>query len=182
MKDFVLDKNNDQVVSQETILDSRVSQMVWQSLQLNPFDGEKNFSEIEIKPIDQLRWIQQDDGSWTYVSDAQLLLNEKRIATELGADNWNKIVQSFGAPSQKYKPGQYSDDDLLSTIKSRYLQTPSEVKSWLDTWKLDAISFEENAKELQRQFELAKANLGDSVPSDQPSNSASVSSNPQTAA
>lgn len=182
MKDFVLDKNKDQAVSEEVALNSRVSQMEWQDLQLNPFDGEKNFAEVEIKPIDQLRWIQQDDGSWIYVSDAQLLLNEKRIINELGPDNWNKIVQSFGIPSQKYKPGQYSDDDLLRTVKSRYLQTPSEVKSWLDTWKLDAVSFEENAKELQRQFELAKANLDNSLSSHQSSGSSSSVSDSQTAA
>ncbi len=176
MKDFTLDKNKDQAASEEVVLNSRPSQLDWQGLRLNPFDGEKNFSEVEIKPIDQLRWIQQDDGSWTYVSDVQLLLNEKRIVNELGSDNWNKIVQSFGAPSQRYKPGQYSDDDLLRTVKSRYLQTPSEVKSWLDTWKLDAVSFEENAKELQRQFELAKANLDNSGSSDQPSGQSSGSS------
>jgi hypothetical protein len=110
------------------------------------------------------------------------LLNEKRIINELGSDNWNKIVQSFGTPSQKYKPGQYSDDDLLRTVKSRYLQTPSEVKSWLDTWKLDAVSFEENVKELQRQFELAKANLDSSASSVQSSGSASSTSGSQTAA
>lgn len=182
MKDFVLSENKDQTASEDSALNSRPSQLDWQGLILNPFDGEKNFAEVEIKPIDQLRWIQQDDGSWTYTSDAQLLLNEKRIVNELGSDNWNKIVQSFSAPSQRYKPGQYSDDDLLRTVKSRYLQTPSEVRSWLDTWKLDAISFEENAKELQRQFELAKANLDSSVSSAQSSDSASSVSGSQTAA
>lgn len=147
----------------------------YQGLVLNPFDGEKNFSEVEIKPIDQLRWIQMDDGSWKYCSDAQLLLNEKRIVTELGASNWNKIVQSIGAPSQKYKPGQYSDEDLLRTVKSRYLQTPSEVRSWLESWKMDAIEFEENAKEQQRLFEEAKAKV-DSVNSNAASSTASNTS------
>lgn len=154
--DVLKDKKN--VASEDTVLVS-VKQLEYEGLQLNPFDGEKNFSEVEIKPIDQLRWVQMDDGSWKYCSDVQLLLNEKRIVTELGASNWNKIVQSIGAPSQKYKPGQYSDEDLLRTVKSRYLQTPSEVRSWLESWKMDAIEFEKNAKEQQRLFEEAKAKV-----------------------
>lgn len=171
--DVLKDKKN--VASEDTVLVS-VKQLEYEGLQLNPFDGEKNFSEVEIKPIDQLRWVQMDDGSWKYCSDVQLLLNEKRIVTELGASNWNKIVQSIGAPSQKYKPGQYSDEDLLRTVKSRYLQTPSEVRSWLESWKMDAIEFEENAKEQQRLFEEAKAKVADTGINASSSTSSGISS------
>lgn len=129
-----------------------------------------NQLEVEIRPIDSLRWVNtsgpDEEPNYRYTSDTELLLNEKRIINELGRDNWNKIVSSLNAPSQKYKQGSYSDDELLSTVKSKYCQSPSEIKEWLDSWIDNAEDFTQALSEhkqelLKKQAEEYQKHLDD---------------------
>lgn len=64
-------------------------------------------------------------------NDIYLLLNQNRLSA-LGEDNVKKIFDSIGSQSSAMSElrKKVSDSDLLSFCKSRYIQTPSELRAW----------------------------------------------------
>lgn len=64
-------------------------------------------------------------------NDIYLLLNQNRLGA-LGEDNVKKILDSIGSQSSAMSElrKKVSDSDLLSFCKSRYIQTPSELRAW----------------------------------------------------
>ena len=82
--------------------------------------------------IDQLRFVEESDGSIRFVSDATLLLNEQRIINDIGEDNYRNFIRELQVnPSSPYKDGNFTDEQLMTEIKSRYVQSPSEVREWV---------------------------------------------------
>lgn len=85
-----------------------------------------------VRPIDELRFIQELNGSVRFVSDATLLLNEQRIINDIGEDNYRNFIRELQVnPSSPYKDGNFTDEQLMTEIKSRYIQSPSEVREWV---------------------------------------------------
>lgn len=64
-------------------------------------------------------------------NDIYLLLNQNRLSA-LGEDNVKKILDSIGSQNSAMSElrKKVSDSDLLSFCKSRYIQTPSELRAW----------------------------------------------------
>lgn len=64
-------------------------------------------------------------------NDIYLLLNQNRLSA-LGEDNVKKILDSIGSQNSAMFElrKKISDSDLLSFCKSRYIQTPSELRAW----------------------------------------------------
>lgn len=91
-----------------------------------------NSEFITVRPIDELRFIQELNGSIRFVSDATLLLNEQRIINDIGEDNYRNFIRELQVnPSSPYKDGNFTDEQLMTDIKSRYVQSPSEVREWV---------------------------------------------------
>lgn len=91
-----------------------------------------NSEFITVRPIDQLRFVEESDGSIRFVSDATLLLNEQRIINDIGEDNYRNFIRELQVnPSSPYKDGNFTDEQLMTEIKSRYVQSPSEVREWV---------------------------------------------------
>lgn len=87
-----------------------------------------------VRPIDTLLRRENEDGSYRIVSDVTLLFNEDRIINDLGEDNLRNLVRSMQTnPSSPYIDSGLTDEQMMETIKSRYLQSPSEVRAWLET-------------------------------------------------
>lgn len=87
---------------------------------------------VKVRPIDDLRFQAEEDGSIRYVSDTTLLLNEKRIIRDIGEDAYKMFIRSLrDAPSSPYRSGNFTDDQLFTQIKSKYCQSPSEVREWV---------------------------------------------------
>ena len=102
-----------------------------------------------VRPIDELRFIEELDGSVRFVSDATLLLNERRIINDIGEDNYRNFIRELQVnPSSPYKDGNFTDEQLMTEIKSRYVQSPSEVREWVRDMldKQEQISDEAKAK------------------------------------
>ena len=86
-----------------------------------------------IRPIDNLIRRENADGSYRVVSDVTLLFNEDRLLNDLGEDNLRNLVRSMQTnPASPYVDLGLSDEQLMETVKSRYLQSPSEVRGWLE--------------------------------------------------
>lgn len=87
-----------------------------------------------IRPIDTLLRRENEDGSYRIVSDVTLLFNEDRIINDLGEDNLRNLVRSMQTnPASPYVDSGLTDEQMMETVKSRYLQSPSEVRAWLET-------------------------------------------------
>ena len=66
-----------------------------------------------------------------YTSDIRLILHSKDLASRAGVAVASKFGQSNQSPSQIQKiMDTMSDDDLLATVRSRYIQSPSEIIAW----------------------------------------------------
>ena len=52
-----------------------------------------NSEFITVRPVDELRFVQELDGSIRFVSDATLLLNEQRIINDIGEDNHRNFIR-----------------------------------------------------------------------------------------
>jgi hypothetical protein len=108
-----------------------------------------NSEFITVRPIDELRFVQELNGSVRFVSDATLLLNEQRIINDIGEDNYRNFIRELQVnPSSPYKDGNFTDEQLMTEIKSRYVQSPSEVREWVRDMldKQEQISDEAKAK------------------------------------
>lgn len=91
-----------------------------------------NSEFITVRPIDELRFVEELNGSIRFVSDATLLLNEQRIINDIGEDNYRNFIRELQVnPSSPYKDGNFTDEQLMTEIKSRYVQSPSEVREWV---------------------------------------------------
>lgn len=108
-----------------------------------------NSEFVTVRPIDELRFVEELDGSIRFVSDATLLLNEQRIINDIGEDNYRNFIRELQVnPSSPYKDGNFTDEQLMTEVKSRYVQSPSEVREWVRDMldKQEQISDEAKAK------------------------------------
>lgn len=76
-----------------------------------------------------------DDGEQQagYMSDdIYLLFNQQRLAKSLGTDTVNAWLESLQPRSDALASlrAKCSDDELLSLVKSRYIQSPCELLAW----------------------------------------------------
>lgn len=93
----------------------------------------KNTVVPTIRPIDDLIRRENADGSYRVVSDVTLLFNEDRLLNDLGEDNLRNLVRSMQTnPASPYVDLGLTDEQLMETVKSRYLQSPSEIRGWLE--------------------------------------------------
>lgn len=115
-----------------------------------------------VRPIDELRFVQELNGSIRFVSDATLLLNEQRIINDIGEDNYRNFIRELQVnPSSPYKDGNFTDEQLMTEIKSRYVQSPSEVREWVRDMldKQEQISDDAKAKlEEMKSSEIQPSN------------------------
>lgn len=128
-----------------------------------------NSEFLTVRPIDELRFVQELNGSVRFVSDATLLLNEQRIINDIGEDNYRNFIRELQVnPSSPYKDCGFTDEQLMTEIKSRYVQSPSEVREWVRDMldKQEQISDEAKAKlEEMKASESESTSSGETVES-----------------
>lgn len=87
------------------------------------FDSTEEL-RVEIDDTDETRPVR-------YSSDVRLLLHAKDLASRAGLTVASKFGQSKQTVSQiQQLMDLMSDNDLLSTVRSRYVQSPSEIIAW----------------------------------------------------
>lgn len=106
----------------------------------------------EFDCTEQLR-VEIDDTDETcpvrYTSDVRLILHTKDLASRAGL----AVASKFGHGSQSASQIQQimdkmSDDDLLNTVRSRYIQSPSEILAWSKELSAYAENLESQAQDL----------------------------------
>ncbi len=106
----------------------------------------------EFDCTDELR-VEIDDTDETrpvrYTSDVRLILHTKDLASRAGLAVASKFGQSKQSASQIQQiMDTMSDDDLLATVRSRHIQTPSEIIAWSKELSVYAENLESQAQEL----------------------------------
>lgn len=105
------------------------------------FDSTEQL-RVEIDDTDESRPVR-------YTSDVRLLLHNKDLAARAGVSVASKFGQSKQAPSQIQQiMDKMSDDDLLATVRSRYVQSPSEILAWSKELSAYAENLESQAQAL----------------------------------
>lgn len=105
------------------------------------FDSTEEL-RVEIDESDETRPVR-------YTSDVRLILHTKDLASRAGLAVASKFGQSKQAPSQIQQiMDKMSDDDLLTTVRSRHIQSPSEIIAWSKELSSYAEHLETQAQDL----------------------------------
>lgn len=84
-----------------------------------------------------------------YTSDIRLILHTKDLASRTGLAVASKFGQSKQSASQIQQiMDTMSDNDLLATVRSRHIQSPSEIIAWSKELSAYAEHLESRAQEL----------------------------------
>lgn len=86
----------------------------------------------QVGPVERLRYIKDDDGVVHYVSDVNLLMNAERLRNQLGEESYLNLIRGIQPKKSPYD-NNYTDEQLFTAIKSRFIQTPSEVLAWIES-------------------------------------------------
>lgn len=125
------------------------------------FDSTEEL-RVEIDDTDELRPVR-------YTSDVRLILHAKDLASRAGIAVASKFGQNSQSPSQiQTIMDKMSDDDLLATVRSRYIQAPSELIAWSKELAAYAERLETQAQELidaenSKQASIAENNVKDNA-------------------
>lgn len=105
------------------------------------FDSTEEL-RVEIDETDESRPVR-------YASDVRLILHTKDLASRAGLAVASKFGQSRNSASQIQQiMDTMSDDDLLSTVRSRHIQSPSEIIAWSKELAAHAEALEHEAQSL----------------------------------
>lgn len=105
------------------------------------FDSTEQL-RVEIDDTDESRPVR-------YTSDIRLILHTKDLASRAGIAVASKFGQSKQSTSQiQQVMDTMSDDDLLATVRSRHIQSPSEIIAWSKELSAYAENLESQVQEL----------------------------------
>lgn len=98
------------------------------------FNGSFDIAHTKVPVQDklmQLSTVQHKDGSITISNDITLIFNQQRLENKLTANELREYIQRY-TPNKSVYTAQLDDDTLLSTLKSRHIQSLSEMRSWAE--------------------------------------------------
>ena len=101
-----------------------------------------------------------DDKSIQWSSDVTLLFNQTRISHSLSSEQIRQWLQQLDLNSKSANNVSYdnvSDDLILATIKSRHIQSLSELKAYASSLMSDMDNVKGNLTDLEKQIVQAKA-------------------------
>lgn len=98
------------------------------------FNGSFDVAHTKVPVQDalaQLSTVKNKDGSITISNDITLIFNQQRLDNKLTANELREYIQRY-TPNKSVYTAQLDDDTLLSTLKSRHIQSLSELRSWAE--------------------------------------------------
>lgn len=97
----------------------------------------------------QLSTMKLKDGSIVITSDITLIFNQQRLENKLTANELREYIQRY-TPNKSVYTAQLDDEVLLSTLKSRHIQSLSEMRSWAEYCMENYDSLIKDAEEKAR--------------------------------
>lgn len=116
------------------------------------FNGSFDLAHTKVPVQDklmQLSTMKLKDGSIVISSDITLIFNQQRLENKLTANELREYIQRY-TPNKSVYTAQLDDDTLLSTLKSRHIQSLSEMRSWAEYCMENFDSLIKDAEEKAR--------------------------------
>ena len=98
------------------------------------FNGSFDLAHTRVPVQDklmQLSTVKMKDGSIVISSDITLIFNQQRLENKLTAGELREYIQRY-TPNKSVYTAQLDDDTLLTTLKSRHIQSLSEMRAWAE--------------------------------------------------
>jgi len=98
------------------------------------FNGSFDVSHTRVPVQDklmQLSTVENKDGSVTVSTDISLIFNQQRLENKLTAAELREYIQRY-TPNRSVYTAQLDDETLLNTLKSRHIQSLSEMRAWAE--------------------------------------------------
>lgn len=107
------------------------------AIDFNPSVREKEIA-VEIDPVSTFcieTFGEGDDVCYRYRSDISMLLHAKDTANKIGIEGLRYLSESRRTKTSVIQSqlDQMDDQLLLDTVKSRHLQSPSEILAWSES-------------------------------------------------
>lgn len=116
------------------------------------FNGSFDIAHTKVPVQDklmQLSTVKDKDGSITVTTDITLIFNQQRLENKLTASELREYIQRY-TPNKSVYTAQLDDDTLLSTLKSRHIQSLSELRAWTEYCMENYDSLIKDAEEKAR--------------------------------
>lgn len=94
------------------------------------YDSKKSRFAVKDKLL-QLSCYTDENGVFHLLNDISLLFNQQRLENRIAPSELREMFNRFSPNKSRYL-AQLDDDTLLSTLKSRHIQSLSEIKSWTE--------------------------------------------------
>jgi hypothetical protein len=123
------------------------------------FNGSFDLAHTKVPVQDklmQLAIVNNKDGSITISNDITLIFNQQRLENRLTASELREYIQRY-TPNKSVYTAQLDDDTLLSTLKSRHIQSLSEMRAWAEYCMENYDSLIKEAEEKARVAAEEKA-------------------------
>ena len=123
------------------------------------FNGSFDIAHTKVPVQDklmQLSTVKNKDGSVTVSTDISLIFNQQRLENKLTAVELREYIQRY-TPNKSVCTAQLDDDTLLSTLKSRHIQSLSEMRAWAEYCMENYNSLIKEAEEKARLVDEAAA-------------------------
>lgn len=136
---------------------------------------------LQVDPIESFRFekieLSEDQVSYRIRSDVSMLLHAADLAKRVGFSTAQRFMDSKSPRSSSIQESldklNPSDDDLLSMVKSRHLQQPSEILTWVES--VNELAEDMESETLKQLAENETVKTPDVDPSIDSSGSASAS-------
>lgn len=79
----------------------------------------------------QLSTVENKDGSIVVSTDISLIFNQHRLENKLSTSELREYIQRY-TPNKSVYTAQLDDETLLNTLKSRHIQSLSEMRAWAE--------------------------------------------------
>lgn len=94
------------------------------------FDAKHTRVPVQDKLM-QLSTFKDKDGSIVVSNDISLIFNQQRLENKLTASELREYIQRY-TPNKSVYTAQLDDETLLNTLKSRHIQSLSELRAWTE--------------------------------------------------
>ena len=123
------------------------------------FNGSFDASHTKVPVQDklmQLSTFKNKDGSITISTDISLIFDQQRLGNKLAASELREYIQRY-TPNKSIYTAQLDDETLLNTLKSRHIQSLSEMRAWAEYCMENYDSLIKEAEEKARVAAEEKA-------------------------
>jgi hypothetical protein len=123
------------------------------------FNGSFDVAHSKVPVQDklmQLSTVVSKDGSVTISTDISLIFNQQRLENKLTASELREYIQRY-TPNRSVYTAQLDDETLLNTLKSRHIQSLSEMRAWTEYCMENYDSLIKEAEEKARVAAEEKA-------------------------